>query len=106
MLIVKVKNLYGTLIFLFSRVALDDNMHFQILELEGLPIVTNNGLYLEKLLSTSQDVTGAYLKQVKSLASSSSSLLSNSSSLPQRMSKIVHSVEIHDFVEAHVVILH
>ena len=30
--------------FLFSRVALDDNMHFQILELEGPPIVTNNGL--------------------------------------------------------------
>ena len=37
------KNLYGTL-SLFSRVALDDNIHFQILELEGPPIVTNNGL--------------------------------------------------------------
>jgi len=36
--------LYGTLIFLFSRVALNDNMHFQILKLEGPPIVTNNGL--------------------------------------------------------------
>jgi hypothetical protein len=64
---------------------------FKFSNLKDLRLSLTMALYLEKLLSTSQDVTGTYLKEVKSLASSSNSLLSNSTSLPKRMSEIVHS---------------
>jgi hypothetical protein len=34
------KNLYLNLAFVFSSVAVDDDMHFRIVKLEGPPIVT------------------------------------------------------------------
>jgi len=54
-------------------------------------------LYLEKLLSTSHDVTDEYLKRVKSLAESPCSFLPNSVSFPHKMSETLHRVEYPGF---------
>ena len=57
---------------------------------KALRVSLSRILYLEKLLSTSHDVTGEYLKRVKSLAESSCSF-------PHKMSETLHWVEYPGF---------
>jgi hypothetical protein len=64
---------------------------------EDLRLSLSRTLYLEKLLSISRDITGGYLKRVKSLAESSCSFPPNSASFPHKMSETLHRVEYPGF---------
>ena len=64
---------------------------------KALRVSLSRILYLEKLLSTSHDVTGEYLKRVKSLAESYCSFPPNSASFPHKMSETLHRVEYPGF---------
>jgi hypothetical protein len=63
---------------------------------KDLRLSLSRTLYLEKL-STSHDVTGEYLKRVKSLAEISCSFPTNSASFPHKTSETLHRVEYAGF---------
>jgi hypothetical protein len=64
---------------------------------KDLRLSLSRTLYLEKLLSTSHNVTGEYLTRVKSMAESSCSFAPNSASFPHKMSENLHRVEYPEF---------
>jgi hypothetical protein len=64
---------------------------------KDLRLSLSRTLWLEKLLSTSHDVTGEYLKRVKSLAESSYSLAHNSASFPHKISETLQRAEYPGF---------
>jgi len=64
---------------------------------KDLQLSLSRTLYQEKLLSTSHDITGEYLKIVKSLAESSCSFPPNFASFPHKMSETLHRVEYPGF---------
>jgi hypothetical protein len=64
---------------------------------KDLRLSLSGTLYLEKLLSTLHDVTGEYLKRVKSSAESSCLFPPNSASFSHKMSETLHRVEYPGF---------